>query len=533
MTPKPALFFVSRLTKCLRRRLRPAMAWVLLVWATPWVAAAPAHLTESEARHFLLRTGFAPTREEIQAITGQSAQHVVEQATKAARHSTPTTPVPSFTQSPASAGPGATGTPEERQAYRYQQGREGIDIKAWWIAEMMVTTAPLQERMTLFWHNHFATSQLKVTRSIPMWAQHQLLRRHALGNFGQLVHHIAKDPAMLIYLDGANSRREAPNENFAREVMELFVLGEASQGGGYTEQDIKEAARAFTGWSVDPQTLRFRLRPGFHDTGMKTVLGQTGTFDGDAVLDILLAQNASGEFIVRKLWQEFVSTNAPSADNPEIRRLAHGFRQSGYDIAGLMKNLLLSDAFWHTDNRAVLVKSPVELLVGMARQLQLPTTDAFALAARSALLGQNLLAPPNVKGWPGNLEWINTTSWLARQQFAEALFAPAAELPDPAMAPRPLNAMQRQNLGFNPAELQALGRDGIVRLVRASAQVRLDVEPWLARQGMRSDVEPSALEKRQLVQALLAAPPVHDVAEGTVARNWLRALITDPAYQLK
>ncbi|MBP7574089.1 MAG: DUF1800 family protein, partial [Rhodoferax sp.] len=229
--------------------------------------AAPSNLTEDQARHLLVRSGFAPTQAEVDRITGQSAQRVVTDIITRAKSAKPAHPAPDFVSQPPPVAGRYLKTKDDQQAFRQQQLREGFEIKNWWMREMIETPVPLQERMTLFWHNHFATSQQKVLRSQAMWVQHQLLRNNALGDFRTLLHAVAKDPAMLVYLDGANSRREAPNENFAREVMELFTLGEASQGGGYTEADIKEAARAFTGWSVDRETFRFMNRPNFHDNG--------------------------------------------------------------------------------------------------------------------------------------------------------------------------------------------------------------------------------------------------------------------------
>jgi uncharacterized protein (DUF1800 family) len=272
--------------------------------------------------------------------------------------------------------------------------------------------------MTLFWHGHFATSQQKVVRADAMWRQHQVLRANALGSFRDMLHAVARDPAMLVYLDGARSRKEAPNENFAREVMELFTLGEATQGGGYTEQDIREAARAFTGWSLEQGDFRFR--PALHDFGTKTVLGKSGNFDGDQVLDVLLDQPQAARFMVEKLWFEFVS---PAPDPREVDRIALRFRSSNYDIAVAMRELLLTKDFWDPANRNSLVKSPVDLIVGAVRELSIQPQDVKPMVLKCAQLGQNLLVPPNVKGWPGYTEWINATTLLERRRFADQLVA--------------------------------------------------------------------------------------------------------------
>ena len=517
---------------------------------------APQVLNAEEARHFLVRTGFAPTQAQVDALAGKNTLQVIGITVDNAQAAKPQHPAPAFVAKPLPAPILSLATQEERMNARQLQLREGLDIKTWWLREMVESDAPLQERLTLFWHNHFATSQQKVVRSVAMWNQHQLLRSQALGSFATLLHAIAKDPAMLAYLDGANSRKEAPNENFAREVMELFVLGEASQAaqglGGYTEQDIREAARAFTGWSVERDTFAFRFRPVFHDTGDKTVLGTTGRLDGDAVLDILLKQDAAARFVVRKLWLEFVS---PTPVDAEVERLAQAFKSSGYQLAPLMKGLLASDAFWAPENRAALVKSPVELLVGSVRQLNLPVADTLPLVLKSTQLGQNLLAPPNVKGWPGYTHWITASALLERKCYSQSLLqAPAqgmvrtmaAGMGEPAMQasgrvngqemaitnlsspaslsspPSPLGKAQQDFLGVNN-----------VRRLAAAAQIRWDAPAWLQAQGLRPDSEPDKTQQQQLALLLLGRPGVQPVADGTVGMGWLKALMADPAYQLK
>ncbi|MGH8034771.1 MAG: DUF1800 domain-containing protein, partial [Lysobacterales bacterium] len=437
-----------------------------------------------------------------------------------------------------------------------QQQREGLELKTWWMREMIESPAPLQERMTLFWHNHFATSQQKVNSAQAMWKQHLLLRAEALGNFRSLLHAVAKDPAMLVYLDGANSRKEAPNENFAREVMELFTLGEATQGGNYTEQDIREAARAFTGWSVERDDYSFKFRPFFHDAGAKTVLGRSGNFDGDAVLDILLEQPAAARFIVGKLWKEFVS---PVPDDAQLERIARRFRASGYDIGVALNELLLTDAFWAESNRGSLIKSPVDLVVGTVRQFDFSYTDVMPFALKAAQLGQNLLAPPNVKGWPGQNDWINATTLLERKRFTEQLFravelkgeskmapiamGPGGRLMDEAansmISMRPLRQMQAEfaggqtGQGGNQQALRLLGRDGIMRVAEGLAKITFDPDRWLAQYGGFTDREPSDELKTRLTQTLLAVPPTQTIANGTVGVASLRSLTLDPAYQLK
>jgi uncharacterized protein (DUF1800 family) len=521
----------------------------LALWALPLaVFSEPAVLSRDDAAHFLLRTGFAPSPSELDALAGQNTRQAIERTLQQARLAKPQFSAPSLMDLRPRTKPQRPRTPEEQREARQQQFRDGLEIKAWWLHEMTATPAPLKERMTLFWHNHFATSQQKVVRSQAMWNQHLLLRDHALGNFGQLLHAIAKDPAMLVYLDGANSRKEAPNENFAREVMELFTLGESSQGGGaghYTEADIREAARAFTGWSVEPGSLDFRFRSAAHDDGVKTVWGQSGNFDGDAVLDILLKQDATARFVVGKLWKEFVS---PAPDAPEVERIARRFQDSGYDIRVALRELFLCDAFWAPGNRAALFKSPVDLVVGAVRQLLIPVADALPLALKTAQLGQNLLAPPNVKGWPGQEDWINAGTLVERRRFLASLFQnqppPARRPPDgdmQAMAGNLVTSLAEearpgQVAGAPPANAQLraiLGPAGLQRVAQGNAQLRLDAPVWLQGLGLRADAEPSTEQKHQLTQTVLAQAAINTIADGTVGTAWLRALLLDPTYQLK
>ena len=508
-------------------------------------AAAPNRLSELEARHLLVRTGFAPNQNEVEALTGKSALGAVSTIINAAQTAKPLHSAPDFVSQSPPVAYRLLKSREEQQAQRQQQLREGLELKTWWVREMIETRAPLRERMTLFWHNHFATSQQKVNRSQAMWRQNQLLRAQALGDFRGLLHAVAKDPAMLVYLDGANSRKEAPNENFAREVMELFTLGEASQGGRYTEQDIKEAARAFTGWSVERDDFSFKFRPAFHDDGNKTILGRSGNFDGDAALDILLEQPSAARFIVAKLWKEFVS---PVPDDAQVERIAERFRSSGYDIATAVKELLLTDAFWLDANRGSLVKSPLDLVVGTVRQFGFGYTDVTPLALKAAQLGQNLLVPPNVKGWPGQNEWVTATTLLERKRFTGQLFRAVERkgesemaAPDTVAAGRPIKIAQSAVQAMDPTMASnlpngSLGSPGSLRLLGSTgsiAHITFNSDKWLAQYGGYADREPDDALKARLTQTLLPVAPTQAIASGTVGIAYLRILTLDPAYQLK
>jgi len=286
-------------------------------------------------------------------------------------------------------------------------------LPAWWLYVMLHSPHPLLEKLTLFWHGHFATSAAKVEDARLMYDQNATLRKHALGRFGPLLTDMARDPAMLLWLDSASNRKLQPNENFAREVMELFSLGL----GQYTEQDIKQAARAFTGWEV--RQGRFRFQKAHYDSGAKTVLGQTGHWDGDDVLRILLEQPAAGEFLVRKLFRYFVSE---AADPPRqlVAPLAAEFLRKDYDLEWLVRTMLGSNLFQSPHARGQKIKAPVEMAIGLLQALD-GTTNTYALAQDLADLGQRLFYPPNVKGWDGGSDWINSSTLLARANLVWAL----------------------------------------------------------------------------------------------------------------
>jgi hypothetical protein len=289
-----------------------------------------------------------------------------------------------------------------------------VELRVWWVYWMINSLHPLREKMTLFWHNHFATSINKVQSTRLMARQNQLLREHALGKFGPFLQAISKDPAMIVWLDNNSNVKGKPNENYAREVMELFSLGV----GNYTEKDIREAARAFTGWQTNDD--EFEFEPRFHDNESKTVLGQTGNFNGNDVVDILLKQPAAARFLVRKLYAFFISETQTPPDRL-LEPLADEFRKSDYDVAKLVRTMLSSRHFFSAHAYRQRIKSPVEFVVGAFRAVVEGEVSTQALIKSMESMGQQLFAPPNVKGWPGGQTWLNTSTVLARQNFGQAL----------------------------------------------------------------------------------------------------------------
>ena len=476
-----------------------ALAAALLAAAA--FAAQAQEIGYDGARHLLNRAGFGAADAEVRAFSALDRREAVERLLEGARREATLAP-PAFVNEPFVPYARLRAmSAEERMAAQRQLFQQGLELRAWWLREMTVTPSPLTERMTLFWHNHFATSQQKVKSGVLMYRQNVLLRREALGNFATLLHAVSKDPAMLAYLDNARSRKEAPNENFAREVMELFTLGE----GHYGERDIKEAARAFTGWSIEPSTGEYKYRPFFHDPGEKTVLGRTGRLGGDDVLDLLLARPETAEFVVRKLWREMVS---PTPDPAEVKRLATVFRESRYEVKPLMRAMLTSDAFWAPANRAALIKSPVDLVVGTLRTFDIRPLDMRPAAVAAAALGQNVFSPPNVKGWPGGEAWITSSTLLGRKQWLDRVFRGSDTMV--AVAPP-----RGDTVGEN-VRLRRVLEGGM-------ASYAFDAPRWEASLAPKSD--PARL--------VLAMAPVNSTEGADAMPARVRSLVLDPVYQLR
>ncbi|MFC0216294.1 DUF1800 family protein [Paenibacillus chartarius] len=283
--------------------------------------------------------------------------------------------------------------------------------KLYWIYRMIHSSAPLKEKMTLFWHGHFATSDYKVDDPELMARQNQLFRDHALGSYKELLLEVCKDPAMMIWLDMNRNQKGKPNENFAREVLELFTLG----NGHYTEQDVKEAARAFTGWQVDKKTQKVWFEPRLHDQQEKKVLGVRGELNSGDVIELLFQKKELGVFMARKLLQYFVAEQPPLL---WVELVARDFR-SKKTVGEVLRSIFLSDAFYSPQVMRRLVRPPVDYVVGIMRVLELPLSKAYLTAL--ARMQQDIYFPPDVSGWKGGRNWLETSALLARCQFAEEI----------------------------------------------------------------------------------------------------------------
>lgn len=500
------------------RSLTAAIAGVAFLCTAQVVSAASvdAAIGVDGARHLLGRTGFAANMTEIQAYAKLSRIEAADKLLKPVTGTAVTPPPTWVDELPLAPAKRQSMSREQLQDELRLNNERANELREWWLREMLTTPLPLTEKMTLFWHNHFATSQRKVRFTAFMYRQNVILRKYALGNFGTMLHEIARDPAMLIFLDSVNNRKEQPNENFAREVMELFTVGE----GNYSERDIKEVARAFTGWSLDRETGQFMFRRAIHDYGDKTIFGKTGNFEGDQVLDLLLAKPETAQFITKKLWREFVS---PTPDEAEVKRMAAIFKESGYNVAKLMRTMLTSDAFYAADNRAALIKSPVEFVVGTLKIFDIETSNLRPFALVSASLGQNLFAPPNVKGWPGGENWINTSTLLQRKQMVDRLFRNEDRM---EVAMRAMDEMAARNGDPGPA-----GREGrMARMAeRQMGGIRWNLDQWsnayVAQQGANG--------MKDMTRVVLALAPQRATETPEKPADWARQLVADPAYQLK
>jgi uncharacterized protein (DUF1800 family) len=509
--------------------MRCLLVLALYLCAPAATATGTPALSYDDARHLLNRTGFGATDAEVRRFAGMAREEAARTLLAETRTTAVTAP-PAFTADPGPLRyPRENASAEERKQFQQEQIRDGLELRGWWIEEMLATPSPLTERMTLFWHNHFVSAQQKVRLAGLMYRQNVTLRENALGNFGTLLHAVARDPAMVIYLDNAQNRKGTPNENFAREVMELFTLGE----GHYGEPDIKEAARAFTGWSLNRETGRFMFRPFIHDYGQKTVLGRAGNLDGDDVLDILLAKPETAEFVTRKLWREFVSQDP---DEREVRRIAARFRDSRYEIKVALYEILASDAFYAAANRGTLVKSPVDLVVGTLRQFGMRPSETVPFAVAAANMGQNLFGPPNVKGWPGGDAWINSNRLLARKAFLDRLFraddaagsmdaSPAPEMTAAVSAAAGSDASQ----GSSDAGSELARKIRFMRAMdRGLRSVHFDSEAWF--DTIQSQSSTRAATAGRL---LLAYEPQGEIDTRAEPLVLLRQIVLDSAYQLK
>lgn len=415
----------------MQKRAQPRISAVLLL-AALWIsrdgatmhicdgsaatleAIAAEDFTIEHARHLLMRAGFGGSPERIRAMHALGLDGMVDALVDYEAQADELGPFPWRRESkpPTRLQYARMSEDERRQArraLRVADQRTMNSTRAWWVRRMLTSKRPLEERMTLFWHGHFTTSYRDVRRSKLLSQQNELLRAHATGNFGELLVEISRDPAMLAYLNNNQNRKGRPNENYAREVMELFSLGI----GNYDEADIREVARAFTGWSFD-RAGQFRNNRWQHDNGTKTIFGSRGRYDGFDVCRLLLEHRACAPYIAGKIFSYF------AYEKPEaklVEEMGHLLRSRRFEIKPLLRAIFKSRAFYSTRSRGRQIKSPIVLLVSTAKLFGMDAVPGALLARAASQLGQELFAPPNVKGWSGGLSWITTSSLLERNNI--------------------------------------------------------------------------------------------------------------------
>lgn len=439
-------------------RVVPRLIWLVVLVCSVQLQAAPAAWQDDlqplpkeswnreRAAHLLERAGFGATPSEVNRLAAMTAEQAVRSLV---RYQSIQQSLPAFEPSDsfdAGLDPFAVSRPAATDLARDKGEALGVKVKPagnrrmqqvadrflywlraskletqrvayWWANRMLLTQRPLEEKMTLFWHGHFATSEEKVRDFRKMHLQNELFRAQATGNFRSLLIAVAKDPAMLAYLDAGVNVKGAPNENFAREIMELFTMGV----GNYSELDIREAARAFTGWNY--QGVKFVMNPALHDNDSKTVLGHTGNFDGVQVIDLILSQPVTSEFVAGKIYQYFVREDL----SPALRiRLGRLLRDSNYEIAPFLETIFLSRDFYSDASVATRIKPPVELVISTYRKMgmkEIPGIPDFNDLTDA--MGQKLLFPPNVAGWAQGRSWITPGLLLLRGNFVyDTVFPP-------------------------------------------------------------------------------------------------------------
>jgi len=381
------------------------------------------------------------------------------------------------------------------------------EINLNWVRQMTSDDySCLQEKMTLFWHGHFACESKRFDYAA---SQINSIRQDALGNFRDLVLAISKDTSMILYLNNQQNKKNKPNENYARELMELFTIGR----GNYTEQDIKEAARAFTGWFSDRGTGEFKFTERQHDAGSKTFMGKTGNWNGDDIIDLILDRKETATFLATKVYRYFVNEKVKDEN---VALLANILYQSNYNIGTMMQTLFESDWFYAKENVGVKIKSPIELLVGMGKVLNLQFGNAKSVLFPQKYLGQILFKPPNVAGWPGGKTWIDNSTLMLRMNFAAVVFQRvelALELKDEPEEPK---SRQLKNLDIS---------GDIVALTKAFSKVKLanlglELEAYLLQTPFRT--------QDSFIETLAKEA---DTSEGQI-KAYVLGLMSLPEYQV-
>ncbi len=360
-------------------------------------------LSDKQIQHLYWRTGFGISSAMLKTVRKSSKNQIIDQLFSESKQSSPLQmDFGMLLKNPKDL------SREERKQLQKLRKEKMSELNTLWFKQLIDTKQTLREKMTLFFHNHFSV-RLKTPRAC--LHLNNVIRKHALGNFGDMLMEVSKSPAMLLFLNNRQNRKDHPNENFAREVMELFTLG---RDNVYTETDIKEAARAFTGWNFSKGGA-FVFRKNHHDYGVKTFLGNTGNFIGEDIIKILLEEKQTARYLTEKLYAYFVNE---TIDQHHVEKLATAFYDANYNLETLLRMMLGSDWFYDPKNIGTKIKSPIELMVGLSRPFHIKYEDPKVLLYLQKKLNQMLFFPPNVAGWPGGKTWIDNSTLMLRLKLA-------------------------------------------------------------------------------------------------------------------
>lgn len=471
---------------------------------------------QQKNQHLLWRAAFGPMAENVNELSHISQKDLYELLLKTSSKQTNPLLVANGTMDGLVKGIEDLGmmqklTADQKKQIRKQSVDDIKNLNLTWLSEMINSDAQLREKMSLFWHGHFAC------RAINIYFQQQLLnviRTNALGNFGDLLREVSKSPAMLSFLNNQQNKKQHPNENFAREVMELFTMGR----GNYTEEDVKEGARAYTGWGFNLGG-EFVERPFLHDTGKKTFLGKTGHFDGDDVIDIILEQKATANFITKKIYKYFVNEQV---DDEKVSALADSFYQNNYDLNKLMSDIFLSNWFYDDKNIGTRIKSPVELIVGVRRLIPMELQKPEIQLLFQRVLGQVLFYPPNVAGWPGGKNWIDSSALMFRMRLPQILTNAEAFLINP-----------------KDDDDTMMGREGVDKIKQAK-QLNVNVD-WASvvkvfdttqKEALQQKVNDFVLQTKNSVNPNVLKRYIDSSSRENFVKSTMVELMSTPEYQL-
>jgi len=376
-----------------------------------------ASLTRADARHLLLRTGIGVAPADLLAYTDLSRSDAIEKIVSGVRNK-PAVPMPSWTENPLPHYIKNGDLDDDgKQRFRRARDAEFAQLRQWWVLNMLQTDSPQTERLVLFWHDLFATSYYDLDRqSLAMARQNQTFREHGFGSWSVLLKAMIQDPALMRYLNANSNKKKAPNENLGRELLELFTLGE----GNYEEATVREAARALTGRTISQSSnLEFLINTWQQDRGEKLLFGQRGKFDGDDLIDLILEQDASARFLATRFWHAFISDGP--VDDGWLQNASTLFADSDHDISVLYQFTLESSEFWHDRHRGAIIKSPIDVVTGLARTLEFPKSQWRNFANWQAELGLDLFAPRNVSGWKEGVAFITPGKLLSRFTTVDAM----------------------------------------------------------------------------------------------------------------